>query len=362
MSSILLTGATGQIGRWTLHQLLQRDPSRTVVLGLRQPDAQLPRIRAWLAQRGIQADARPALRALPYELDSADSARALLQATRPALVLHLAARLAWGLSPDAARRAQVDAGLALLDATAMHAPQARLVQIAGYMTRQSGLLRSLGLDLSDPGTDWPRLYRRVGAYEASKLQAYAALRARAAATGQRLISVHPATVAGHSVEGELPAHAALYGLCRQLLRGRLQVLPGTSAHRLPLVAVDHVAGFLARLSEDTQVDGGDYLLHDAATPPLHVLVQQLAQAMARRAPRLALPLPLMRLLLRLPGIAAFSGAHAESLGFILGPDAELDTGSADALARRWGLRHPPMETVLRASARHVQARETGSGR
>jgi nucleoside-diphosphate-sugar epimerase len=288
MIRILLTGATGQIGRWVLHELAGR-PGLALTLALRDPARQLPALQAWLAERGVQP-AQP-LQALAFDLDRPDGAAAVVAAARPDVAVHLAARFAWGLPAQAAHRANVQASVALLQAVARR-PGARFIHVSGFMLQHRAHLRRLGLgdDVQPHGPGgWPAVYRRAGGYEASKLQAHAEMTHAARELGQPLVVLHPATVAGHSVHGELPEHAALHALCAQLIAGRLAAIPGGAAYRLPLVAVDHVARFTAAVVQDEAVQGGDFLLMDPASPSLPELVATLAEALGRPMPRLALP-------------------------------------------------------------------------
>lgn len=349
---ILITGASGQIGRWLLHALLQRALAQPLALALRDPVAQLESLRRWLSARGI-SDARLALLAAhPYRLEDVAAAQALVRAQRPQTLLHLAARFEWGLDADEARRAQLQATEALWEAqTDPQGHAGRFVALGGYMTQHRPQLDKLGIRPEGP-VDWQRIYRRIGGYEASKLETQVHMSALARRLGRPWLCVHPATVCGHSVEGELPAHAALHALCRQLIRGRLQALPGSPRHLLPLVSVDEVAGFLAHLALDPEVRSGDFLLMDPASPPLHDLIRALAASLNVKAPRWALPVALMQRLLRLPGVAAWSGASAEGLDFLI-QDPAFDTGPAQALNQRWGLRAAPLAQALAATARFV---------
>lgn len=397
MTRVLLTGATGQIGRWVLHELAGR-PDIELTLALRDPVRQCSELAAWLAGHGV-VPARP-LQALAFDLDRPQGAAALVQAARPDVVVHLAARFAWGLAPADAQRANVQTSVALLRALAGsctsqdavhdvanqaesvdaatgdadraghadHADHAdtrsagaavpwqggapaRFIHVSGFMLQHHAHLRRLGIgedgQARGPG-GWAAVYRRAGGYEASKLHAHAEMTRTARELGQPLVVLHPATVAGHSGHCELPGHAALHQLCRQLARGRLGAIPGGAAYRLPLVAVDFVARFIAGVVRDAAVQGGQYLLMDAASPPAPQLVRHLADALGRPAPRRTLPIGL----LRLPGVAALSGTHPESLDFLV-RDVAFDTAAADRLAARWGLAHPPLEQVLRQTAGYV---------
>ncbi|MBB2483758.1 SDR family oxidoreductase [Mitsuaria sp. WAJ17] len=349
---LLITGASGQIGRWLLHALLRLEPARPLVLALRDPAVQLESLRRWLSGRGIAGPGLARLAAHPYRLEDTASARALVRELRPDTLLHLAARFEWGLDANEARRAQLQATEALWEAqTDPQGHAGRFVALGGYMTQHRPQLDKLGIHVGRP-VDWQRIYRRIGGYEASKLETQFHMSALARRLGRPWLCVHPATVCGHSVEGELPAHAALYALCRQLLRGRLQALPGSPRHQLPLVSVDQVAGFLARLALDPQVRSGDFLLMDPASPPVHDLIRKLAGALGVRAPRLALPLAVMQGLLRVPGVAAWSGASAEGLDFLI-QDPDFNTGPAEALSQRWGLPPTPLPQALAATARFV---------
>lgn len=366
-SPLLLTGASGQIGRWLLHALLLKAPAQPLALALRDPTGQLASLHHWLSARGIAQAQLVTLKAYPYRLEDTEAAQALVRQLRPHTLLHLAARFEWGLDATEARRAQLQATEALWKAqTDPQGHGGRFVAVGGYMTQHQPHLDKLGIHARGP-VDWHRIYRRVGGYEASKLETQVHMSALARQLERPWLCVHPATVCGHAVEGELPQHAALYALCRQLIRGRLQALPGSRRHQLPLVSVDHVATFLAQLALDPEVLAGDFLLTDPTSPTFHGLVRMLAGTLGVSAPRWALPLPLMRGLLRLPGMAAWSGASPEGLDFLI-QDPDFDTHPADALSRRWGLQAHPLAQALAATAQFVRQdlarreRLIGSGR
>lgn len=350
---MLLTGATGQIGRWLLYRLLQLAPDATVTLALRDPVQQLHALRSWLSARGLPAEPLALLQSRHYRLEDTDGAQELVRSVRPGTLIHLAARFEWGLSRAEAHAAQVLATEALWQAqTEPLGHQGRFIGLGGYMTQLPAHLAQLGILEAVP-IDWSRVYRRIGGYEASKLETQIHMRNLAATLKRPWLCIHPATVCGHAVEGELPAHAALHALCRQLLHGRLQALPGTPQHHLPLVSADRLADFLAHLALDADVQAGDYLLADQDSPTFHELVRRLASHLGVPAPTRTLPLPLMRALLRLPGMARWSGASAEGLDFLV-ESPQLNTSTADALSRRWALRSPPLDQALAATAHFVR--------
>lgn len=101
----------------------------------------------------------------------------------------------------------------------------RLVHLSGY--RVGGTGRT---------PDYPQ-----GAYEASKVEADRALRARAAELGVPLTLVNPGTVIG---PGQYPG---LVSLLADLWHGRLRALPGGPDVFLPRGTLDHLARFLAEV-------------------------------------------------------------------------------------------------------------------
>jgi nucleoside-diphosphate-sugar epimerase len=361
--SILLTGATGQIGRWLLCRLLELAPHASVTLALRDPGAQLQTLRSWLSARGRPTEQLAMLQARPYRLEDPLGAQALVRTLRPDTIIHLAARFEWGLDRAEAHIAQVQATETLwLAQTDPQGHRGRFIGLGGYLTQLPAHLEQLGIKVpaKEPAesVDWSRVYRRVGGYEASKLETQIHMRSLAATLKRPWLCVHPATVCGHAIEGELPAHAALHALCRQLLQRRLQALPGTPRHQLPLVSADRLADFLAHLALDATIQSGDFLLADHDSPNFHELVRRLALHLGVPAPTRALPLPLMRALLRLPGMARWAGASAEGLDFLV-ESPHLDTSMADALSQRWALRSPPLDQALAATAQFVRREVLG---
>ena len=200
------------------------------------------------------------------------------------------------MSRDEAERANVHGALNVLRWAGARPHLRRLVHVSGYRVAET---------LSHPADEdqLTELYRRYGAYEASKREGDAAVRALAAQEGIPLTVVNPATVIGHSVTGEAGQYLGLAGLVRQLWTGRLPALPGTRRTFVPVVTVDHLARFLAAVPAHDHEPYRAHWLLDDATPELPDLVALLARHLGVRAPRLLLPVALVR---RLP--RALTGA------------------------------------------------------
>ncbi|RFA30800.1 NAD-dependent dehydratase [Alkalilimnicola ehrlichii] len=337
--NIFITGATGFIGRHVCALLTAQ--GHEVVALMRRPQ-ELDLLRQRIAALG--GDSRR-LSCLAGDLGQPGLGIAEVV---PALdvVVHLGARFAWKLDVPTARRVNVEGSLSVAELA--RAQGARLVFASGFMLENREHLEALGINpnVAD-GVNWPRVYRRVGAYEASKLEA--ALKTRAFALEKDVdgVEVQPATVAGHSRTGELDRSQPLYQLIDNLASGRLAMVPGTPSHWLPLVAVDVLAKLIAVAATASPVPR-QILALDAATPSLADLLTLVADELGRKPPRRHIPLPMLSALLKVPGLPALMNTEPEALHFI--QTSRFDTRATERFLTAQGIVMPPIETVVRATA------------
>ncbi|MFE2725578.1 SDR family oxidoreductase [Kitasatospora sp. NPDC059327] len=345
----LVLGATGFLGRWLVLELLDR--GEPVAVGVRGGHGTVrdEQLRRWLREHGaddtvlttVTADlTRPDL-----GLTATDEAR--LADVRD--IHNLAALYRFGLDRAEAHAVNVDGALHVLHWAAARPRLRRLVHLSGYRVGRDPAPRH-----PLPAAETDALYRRLGAYEASKQVGDAAVRVTAARLGVPLTTVNPSSVIGHSVTGEAGQYLGPADLVRQLARRRMPLLPGTARTFLPVVAVDHLARFLAAVPEFDDGPAHSHTVLDPATPPLPELVALLADHLGVPAPRALVPVGLVR---RLP--RALTGADPETLGFL--SEDSYDTASADRLARSAGLRHPPVAETLRRWATCLVADGFGEG-
>ncbi|MFB6893027.1 SDR family oxidoreductase [Kitasatospora sp. NPDC056327] len=329
----LVLGATGFIGRWLVLELLGRE--EPVAAAVRPGTGRDRGLRHWLRAHGaddralttVAADlTRPGLGISPE-----DDAR--LAGIRD--VHNLAALFRFGLDRATAHAANADGALTALHWAAGRPHLRRLVHLSGYRVGGNTAPRH-----PLPPAEVDALYARLGAYEASKYLGDAAVRVTAARLGVPLTTVNPSTVIGHSVTGEAGQYLGLADLVRQLWSGRLPLLPGTARTFVPVVAIDHLARFLAAVPEHDDGPAHAHTVLDPATPPLPELITLLAEHLGTSAPRGRLPVGVVR---RLP--RALTGADPETLHFL--SEDRYDTASADRLARAAGLHHPPVDELLR---------------
>lgn len=343
----LVTGGSGFVGQHLLALLTRQGHSATLLM--RQPQA-LPALRAQIERLGGRGELLTALAGDLAQADLGLDAVAREQVRQADVVFHLGAQFAWGLAAEQARRVNVEGALAVAELAAQQG--SRLLMVGGFMLANHGHLQRIGIDLQRPErTDWNKVYQRTGAYEGSKLEAHFRVRGRMAQLQAALTVVHPATVCGHSRSGHILPAQPLAGLIGNLAGGRLGAIPGSTAHWLPLVSVDFLAELIVAAAFDEQQAGQEILALDTTTPNLQGMLQQLAQTLGVSAPRRHMPIPLLRILLKLPGMPRLLRTEAESLDFIQA--TRFDTAATNALAQRHQLQWPDIGQALQATARYL---------
>ena len=350
-----VTGGTGFIGQHLVAHLSAK--GHTVQVLMRRPE-RLAALREQVDQLGGNAS-----RVYAVAGDLAQDNLGLSLADRERLrqasvVFHLGAHFAWGLSLEHSRAVNVEGAkrVALLAAE----QKSRLVMIGGFMLKNHEHLQRIGIDPHHPElTHWPALYRRVGAYEGSKLEAHFATLELMSAKGADVTVVHPATVCGHSHTGHILEGQPLMELIRSLMQGKLTAVPGTAEHWLPLVTVDYLVELVVASAFDPAMKGQELLALDAQTPNLRELLAQVAQAISLKPPRHHIPLRLLKWLLKIPPVARFLNTSVEALDFI--QTTRFDTAAVEQFAKRHGIAKPDVGEALRRTAVFVKAQGVAMG-
>lgn len=319
-------GAAGFIGRALVARLLHR--GHTVAAALRPGSAN--RLTGWLDEHGV---ARERLTVLDCDItDPGLGEVAGLDTAAVRDVYNCAARFSFGLGAGPARAVNIDGALHILDwYTGLPAPR-RLVHITGYRVTVP---------------DSAEHDYAVGGYGASKFEADAILRERAAAAGIALTVANPSTVLGPG------QYIGLAELVRDLWYGRLPALPGNARTLLPILELDYFVDFLIALPDNPDTAGRSYTVLDPASPPLPELMRILAEHLRVRAPLFTIPTGLVA---RLP--RWLTGVDRERLAFLA--EDRYDTSAADEVAAAAGLTMPPAEEVLRNWADHLVSSRFGS--
>ena len=342
-----VTGGSGFIGQHLLAVLTRS--GHPVTLLLRKPES-LPELCIQVDQLGGQSNLLTSVAGNLGTPGLGLDATAREQVRGAAVFFHLGVQFAWGLSVEQARKVNVEGALAVAELAAAQA--SRLLMVGGYMLANHEHLQRLGIDLQKPQcTDWRRVYRRTGAYEGSKLEAHFRVVARMRELNAELTVLHPATVCGHSRSGHILPEQPLAGLIRSLASGLLGAIPGSTAHWLPLISVDFLAELMAAAAFDADQASREILALDPHTPNLQGMLQQLAQALDVSAPSRHIPIPLLRLLLRVPGLPRLLRTDPEPLDFI--QTKRFDTAATRSLAQRHQLVWPDIVQALQATARYL---------
>jgi nucleoside-diphosphate-sugar epimerase len=271
---------------------------------------------------------------------------------RASVIFHLGAHFAWGLSVAHSRAVNVEGAkrVALLAAE----QKSRLVMIGGYMLKNHEHLQRIGIDPRHPQlTNWPAVYRHVGGYEGSKLEAHFATLEVMSAKGGEITVVHPATVCGHSRTGHILDGQPLVELIRNLVQGKLTAVPGTAEHWLPLVTVDYLVELVAVCAFDPAMVGQELLALDGQTPNLRELLVKVAQPLALKSPKHYVSLRLLKWLLSIPPVARFLNTKPEALDFI--QTTRFDTAPVEQFANRHGIAKPDIRQSLQHTAMFVNS-------
>ncbi|MDR2297052.1 MAG: SDR family oxidoreductase [Comamonas sp.] len=343
------TGGTGFIGQHLLANLSAK--GHTVRVLMRRPE----RLAALREQVDNLGGIATRIFAVSGDLERdnlglSPSDQAVLKQSR--VVFHLGAHFAWGLSLEHSRAVNVEGAkrVALLAAE----QKSRLVMIGGYMLKNHDHLQRIGIDPRNPKlTNWPAVYRRVGAYEASKLEAHFATLELMSAKGGEITVVHPATVCGHSRTGHILDGQPLVALIRNLAKGKLAAVPGTAEHWLPLVTVDYLVELVVACAFDPAMVGKELLALDDQSPNLRELLGQVAQPIGLKPPRHHISLRLLKLLLSIPPIARFLNTSSEALDFI--QTTRFDTVAVEQFANRHGIARPDIRQSLQHTAKFVNS-------
>ncbi|MDP9509912.1 SDR family oxidoreductase [Pseudomonas protegens] len=344
-----VTGGTGFIGQHLVAHLSAK--GHTVRVLMRRPE-RLTELREQVVKLGGSA-ARVFAVAGDLERDNLGLSPADREQLRQArVVFHLGAHFAWGLSLEQSRAVNVEGAkrVALLAVE----QNSRLVMIGGYMLKNHEHLQRIGIDpRSAQQTHWPAVYRRVGGYEASKLEAHFATLELMSAKGGEITVVHPATVCGHSRTGHILDGQPLAELIRNLIQGKLTAVPGTAKHWLPLVTVDYLVELMVVSAFDPAMVGQELLALDEQTPNLRELLVQVAQPLGLKPPRHHISLRVLKLLLSIPPVARFMNTKPEALDFI--QTTRFDTAAVEQFAKSHGIAKPDIRQSLQHTATFVNS-------
>ena len=237
--TILVTGATGLVGRRVVAALLRRTDASIVVLvrdparwqalaaGLGSATSRVAVIRGDITRPALGMDLRAARRRL----------------RSPSLVIHSAGDIVFSRSLADARRVNTEGTRNVIDlATAF--PHARLVQVstAFVVGRRTGVIAE-GDDAGDAG--W------VNSYEQSKHEAEALVRA----SGLEYVIARPSTIVCDDVRGSVTQVNAVHRALRLYHAGLASMMPGAEGSPVDVIPADWAANAIVTLALARQASG-----------------------------------------------------------------------------------------------------------
>jgi long-chain acyl-CoA synthetase len=288
--SVLLTGATGNLGTWLARRLLA-EPDLVVIALVRAADpeeASRRLARAWWDERELVSAigtriepvagdvARPDLGLDPTTL------AALVR--RTTLVIHAAADLRLDAPLKGLRRTNVTGTANVLEfARAVNSDHGLVrfvhVSTAYVCGRRRGEILEEGLSAADGFAN---------AYEQTKFEAESLV--RGAMSDLPVSVVRPVMIVGDSRTGAIATFNTVYGPLLRYLTGRLPLVPAGRGQRLDLVPVDWVADAVVRVAFDPRASGQTFhLAAPAGSGPTLGDVFDVAREFAREHLGVGLP-------------------------------------------------------------------------
>jgi thioester reductase-like protein len=286
MDAVLLTGATGFVGRELLSRFLERDDRHVFALvrggpGRLPPHERLTEVAGDIEQPGLGLD-----RSVADEL-----------ADRVSTIVHCAASIAFDLSLEESRRINVDGTRHVLELAGACRNLERLSYVStAYVSGEPRrLFREDELDVG-------QLFRNP--YEQSKFEAERMVRREA--VGMPLQILRPSIIVGDSRTGRTTSFNVLYGPLKAFARGKIPAIPARRSAPVDIVPVDYVADRAYELASGGP-DGTFHLVAGRNATTVDRLLHLASSQMRRKSP-VVLPPGIYRRLLhpwlrrRYPGL------------------------------------------------------------
>jgi thioester reductase-like protein len=278
MGAVLLTGATGFVGKEILDRFLDR--GRRVFALVRATDDAA-------AARRLARHARltPVAGDIEQPGLGLAASRAAALAEEVTTVVHCAASVSFDLSLADSRRVNVDGTRNVLDLAerCRHLERLSYVSTAYVAGEPRRLFQENELDVGQ---------RFRNPYERSKFEAERMLRERA--DGMPLQILRPSIVVGDSRTGRTSSFNVLYGPLKAFARGAVPAIPARRSSPVDIVPVDYVADQTVDLA-DRGPDGTFHLVAGRNATTVGRLLELAAAELGRKPPAVLPPTAYRRL-------------------------------------------------------------------
>lgn len=231
--------------------------------------------------------------------------------------------------------------------------------VSGFMLANEAHLAHLGINAeAHDRSNWRHVYKKAGAYEASKIEGALGSRTLAQREVLDYVEVQPGTVSGHSTTGALHPSQPLYMLINNVASGRMALVPGSPGHWMPLVSVDALAALIA-VAAMAEKAPKRLIALDPQTPPLMELLTRVAKRLGRKPPKRHIPMHLLAWLLRIPGMQQLMNTPRETLHFL--QTTRFDTRVTEEFRQTHDVEWPTITDSIDATVdywQHVESRPT----
>ncbi len=346
----LVVGATGFIGKFLIARLL-RDNVQVFAL-CRNIDQQAPQFQQWLTQQGIVHQQLNFIQGDITQPNLGLSKQDWLQLKTVNYLYNTSALFAWHLTMQQAKAVNVDGLERLLACVSRHCQLERAIHLSGYMLTLDAHLQAVGIYREHiQQTDWPHVYAKLGAYEASKIQGHFTWIKHANQHNISWTVIHPATVIGDETTGEIPYHQPIAHLIRQVKQGKITAIPGTRQHSLPLVSVTMLVDAIIYAAQDPCTHQQEILVANPEQVFFPELIQMIAQHLQVKAPRHFISLKLLQSILKWQWLARKLDMSTEMLNFLR--TEQLDLNRFITLNQHWNIPNTDIRSKIVKTATWV---------
>jgi thioester reductase-like protein len=279
MGAVLLTGATGFVGKEILDRFLDRGRRVFALVRAKDDEAAATRLAPHARLTPVAGDIeRPGL--------GLDHAKTAALAEEVTTVVHCAASVSFDLSLPESRRVNVDGTRHVLEMARRCEGLERLSYVStAYVAGEPR--RLFGEDELDVGQPFRNPYER------SKFEAERMLRERS--DGLPLQILRPSIVVGDSRTGRTSSFNVLYGPLKAFARGAVPAIPARRSSPVDIVPVDYVADRTVDLAEDGP-SGTFHLVAGRNATTVGRLLKLAAAQLGRKPPTVLPPTTYHRLL------------------------------------------------------------------
>lgn len=319
----LVIGATGFVGRFLIARLLQE--KFQVFAICRDIKHQPTALQDWLQRKDVNTEKLKYIQGDITLPNLGISDENWLKLKKVNYLFNTSALFAWNLSKRQARAVNVEGLVNVLNCVTQHCQLKRAIHLSGYMSTLTQHLQKAGINLEQiEQTNWDKVYERLGAYEASKVEGHFTWIKSTERLNIDWTVIHPATVIGEESSGEITENQPITDIILQLKQGKMTAIPATPQHYLPLVSINLLVDSIIYAAQDQRTINQDILIANPEQISLQQMIVTMAQALSVKAPTQFISLSILKIILKCKWLATKLDLSSESLNFIRTEKLNID--------------------------------------